>query len=114
VVKRGGEGASLRTAELSLRLETEPSAPLDTTGAGDNFDAGFIAALVDGSGPADALARGVACGRHAVSGRGGTGAMSDPGRLTATLAELPAVLADSLPSGRACARDAILEPRGAA
>jgi ribokinase len=114
VIKRGGAGALLRSARRSLRLDTEPLVPLDTTGAGDNFDAGFIAALLNGADPAVALAWGVACGRHAVSGRGGTGAMSDAARLAETLGELPVVRDDLAISDRVRARDAILDPGGAA
>ncbi|MHB8504563.1 MAG: carbohydrate kinase family protein [Acidimicrobiales bacterium] len=75
-VKRAGAGATLTTAGTTLELDTDPLVPVDTTGAGDNFDAGLIAGLLAGCDPAVALAMAVACGRHAVGGRGGTGRLA--------------------------------------
>jgi len=43
-----------------VAVSAEPIAVADTTGAGDAFDAGFIAAWVRADSPADALAAGVA------------------------------------------------------
>jgi sugar/nucleoside kinase (ribokinase family) len=51
-------------------------APVDTTGAGDCFNAGFIAGLLDGSTTADALRRAVSSGAIAVTGWGGTGRLA--------------------------------------
>lgn len=72
-LKRAGAGAALASGEDFLTLDTEPLLPVDTTGAGDNFNAGLIAGLLGGLEPAELLALAVACGRHAVGGRGGTG-----------------------------------------
>ncbi|HSS59701.1 MAG TPA: PfkB family carbohydrate kinase, partial [Solirubrobacteraceae bacterium] len=72
VVKMGAEGALaaggggvLRTA--ALRVE-----PVDATGAGDSFDAGFIAARLGGADLAAALALGCACGALSTRAAGGT------------------------------------------
>ena len=74
-VKRAGAGADLAHGSERLSLNTVPLIPLDTTGAGDNFNAGFIAGMLDGD-PREALALGVACGRHSILGRGGTGSLA--------------------------------------
>ncbi len=75
-VKLGAEGAALVSAEGSWRVSIDPVEPVDTTGAGDNFDAGFLAGLLDGAAPAESLARGVASGTFAVGGWGGTGRLA--------------------------------------
>ncbi|HZZ96667.1 MAG TPA: carbohydrate kinase family protein [Jatrophihabitantaceae bacterium] len=75
-VKLGAEGARLVSAEGAWRVSIDPVEPVDTTGAGDNFDAGFLAGLLDGAAPAQALARGVASGTFAVGGWGGTGRLA--------------------------------------
>lgn len=62
----------------AVPFDTVPldTVPLDTTGAGDNFDAGYLAGVLDGAGPDAALARGVASGAISVRGIGGTAAMA--------------------------------------
>jgi ribokinase len=75
-VKLGAEGAALVSAEGAWRVSIHPVEPVDTTGAGDNFDAGFLAGLLDGAEPEQALARGVASGTFAVGGWGGTGRLA--------------------------------------
>ena len=71
-IKRGATGAEVTSGGEILTLATDPLAPVDTTGAGDNFDAGFIFGMLEGN-ARSALALGVACGRHSILGRGGTG-----------------------------------------
>ena len=59
VIKLGGEGCLLASADEWLRVPAVPSiTPVDTTGAGDTFAAGFLAALNEGQSFAD-------CGRFA-------------------------------------------------
>ncbi len=53
-----GEGSERGFFEVS----TEPLDPVSAVGSGDAFLAGYVAARYDGSGPADCLAYGVACG----------------------------------------------------
>jgi sugar/nucleoside kinase (ribokinase family) len=45
---------------------------VDATGAGDSFDAGFLAAWLVGKPPADALALACACGALSTRSPGGT------------------------------------------
>ena len=44
VVKLGGDGAVAAVGERRWRVPAVPAVPLDTTGAGDAFAAGFLAA----------------------------------------------------------------------
>ena len=73
VVKLGAEGAlavggrRVSSASRAPRVE-----PVDATGAGDSFDAGFIAARLAGEGLARALALGCACGALSTRAAGGT------------------------------------------
>ena len=54
------------------RVAAPPTEVVDTTGAGDSFDAGYISALLDGlPGPA-CLSRAVQCGSLSTRGVGGT------------------------------------------
>jgi sugar/nucleoside kinase (ribokinase family) len=67
VLKLGPEGAVY--ADAGGNLLREPAAPArveDTTGAGDAFSAGFLAAWLDGESPAEALRRGVGLAARAV------------------------------------------------
>lgn len=72
VIKRGGEGAMAicpATREIVNR-PTLPVSVVDTTGAGDAFNAGYLYATLTGQ--ADPLAFAVACGAQAVTQVGGT------------------------------------------
>ena len=76
VVKQGGDGGLLVAAGEAHELRTAAVVPVDTTGAGDSFNAGFIAAILDGEPPQAALARAVATGTVSVGGWGGTGRLA--------------------------------------
>ncbi|MFZ0043230.1 MAG: sugar kinase, partial [Solirubrobacteraceae bacterium] len=58
VVKRGAEGAlATRATEEPVRIQALPTPePVDTIGAGDSFDAGFLTALLEGRSVKRALA----------------------------------------------------------
>jgi sugar/nucleoside kinase (ribokinase family) len=74
-VKLGVDGALLATADGRLiRTPAVPVEPVDTTGAGDSFDAGFLAAWLAGRPPEACLALGAACGSLSTRGVGGTAA----------------------------------------
>ncbi|MFD7987017.1 carbohydrate kinase family protein [Kitasatospora indigofera] len=74
---------------IAGRVTVTPLTPVDTTGAGDNFNAGFIAGLLDGADPHEALARAAACGSVSVLGFGGTGRHAGPAEAAALAATLP-------------------------
>ena len=71
VVKLGAEGALWTDGGEPVRVPVLPVAGADTTGAGDAFAAGLIAARLDGAGPADALRAGCALAAEAVARAGG-------------------------------------------
>ena len=63
VVKRGAAGAiACRAGETVVRVEAMPVDPVDTTGAGDSFNAAFLRAWVDGGSLRESLELASACG----------------------------------------------------
>jgi sugar/nucleoside kinase (ribokinase family) len=70
VVKCGAAGALWSDGERVLRCAAEPTEAVDTTGAGDAFAAGLLAARVGGAEPAGQLAAGCALAARAVGVRG--------------------------------------------
>ncbi|NEN06139.1 carbohydrate kinase family protein [Diaminobutyricibacter tongyongensis] len=87
VVKAGAEGGL--AFENGARMADAPGLVLDvvdTTGAGDSFDAGYLAAYVDGVGDEGERLRWAAvAGSLSVRGRGGTGAQATRAELTRAL-----------------------------
>jgi sugar/nucleoside kinase (ribokinase family) len=72
VVKRGSAGAvACRSAEAPVRVPAMPVDPIDTTGAGDAFSAGFLRAWLDGGSIADSLEFAAACGALSTTSLGG-------------------------------------------
>ncbi len=75
VVKRGAQGATVLARESDgvrrFDVATRPLQALDTTGAGDAFDAGFVVAWLEarreGIGPATALRRAALAGHRAAA-----------------------------------------------
>ncbi len=75
VVKLGPDGAIAATPDGRLVRVAAPAVePVDTTGAGDTFDAGFLAAWLEGRDLEAALRFAVACGSLSTLGVGGTDA----------------------------------------
>lgn len=62
VVKMGAAGAMMRSKNGALQVRSPGIAAVDTTGAGDAFDAGFIDGLLDEAGGEECLRRGCVCG----------------------------------------------------
>ena len=87
VVKRGPDGAIAASGGEIVAVAARPVEPVDTTGAGDSFDAGFIAARLDGRSIPDALAYAVACGSLSTRAVGGTEGQPTPSEVEAWLAE---------------------------
>lgn len=72
VVKRGATGAiAIGHDGAIVRQPAMPIDPVDTTGAGDSFNAGFLQAWLDGGSLADALRLGVVCGALSTRRPGG-------------------------------------------
>lgn len=62
VVKMGAKGAAFRNKGRTIEVPSLPVPVVDTTGAGDAFDAGLIDALLDGADLHEMVRRGCACG----------------------------------------------------
>jgi sugar/nucleoside kinase (ribokinase family) len=74
-LKNGAEGGALWEAPDVVRRVPAPAVPaVDTTGAGDSFDAGFISGMMDGLSGEECLVRAVRCGSLSTRGVGGTAA----------------------------------------
>jgi Sugar kinases, ribokinase family len=67
VVKDGSRGATMDWGGVTVHVPGTHVAVVDTTGAGDAFAAGFVASLVEGRSPADAVAFANACGAWATT-----------------------------------------------
>ncbi len=74
VVKRGARGASARTAAGTVDAAAPAVDVVDATGAGDSFDAGFLAGWLRELPLDQALRLGCACGALSATGLGGTAA----------------------------------------
>jgi sugar/nucleoside kinase (ribokinase family) len=74
VVKRGEEGAVARTPAGEMRAAAAPVAMVDAVGAGDSFDAGYLAGYLGSLPPQEALRLAVACGSLSTRAAGGTAA----------------------------------------
>jgi sugar/nucleoside kinase (ribokinase family) len=86
VVKHGAGGAAAHTAGGVVRAVGHPVEVVDTTGAGDSFDAGFLAAWLAGESPERALALGNACGALSTRALGGITAQATMGEARAAAA----------------------------
>jgi ribokinase len=72
VVTLGAEGALWTDGRETVRRDAVPvEAVVDSTGAGDAFAAGLLAARLDGAGPDEALAAGARLAARAVAQAGG-------------------------------------------
>jgi sugar/nucleoside kinase (ribokinase family) len=77
VAKLGREGACTLDGGRLIRVPAYRVEPLDTTGAGDSFDAGFLQAWLEGEPLEAALRLGAACGAISTLGLGGTARQPD-------------------------------------
>ena len=78
VVKRGTRGATVQQREWRYDVPGVPVVPLDTIGAGDSFDAGFLHAWLQGASASDAARLGNLMGALSTQRPGGTEAFRDP------------------------------------
>jgi len=72
-VKLGARGAIVYSDGKRLRVPAIKARVVDTTGAGDSFDAGFLACFLKGGSLAESARAGIAAGARSVSFVGGTG-----------------------------------------
>lgn len=73
VVKRGAQGAALVSENTSIEVKAFPTTVIDTTGAGDNFNAGYLYGYLQNWSAESCLKMGLACGAISVQAVGGTG-----------------------------------------
>ena len=71
VVKLGAKGALAVRGDEALQVPADRVEVVDSTGAGDGFNAGFLYGFLDGRSLAESLALGVACGSLSVRAIGG-------------------------------------------
>jgi sugar/nucleoside kinase (ribokinase family) len=88
VVKRGSSGATAVQGGERYDIAAVAAQVLDTTGAGDCFNAGFVHAYLAGSPLRECLAAAVACGAAGVSAPGSSAA-PDTAALHTWLARVP-------------------------
>lgn len=85
VIKLGADGALAVRGDEALRVPADEVQVVDSTGAGDGFNAGFLYGFLDGRSLGESLALGVACGSLSTRAIGGVDGQ-------ATLAEAEALL----------------------
>lgn len=87
VVLKQGAGGAVQGDATGLCAHSGFSAiPVDTTGAGDAFNAGYLAAMLRGAPVAERLMFGNACGALTVAAIGGTGGVTSAEQVNAFLA----------------------------
>ena len=91
VVKLGAQGCLAMHDGQLLRQPAFSVRPVDTTGAGDSFNAGFLHAWLRRLSLSDSLQIGAACGALSTLKPGGTGGQPDEGELEAFLSKTPIV-----------------------
>jgi sugar/nucleoside kinase (ribokinase family) len=87
VVKLGAEGAAMHIDGKTLHVASPEVEVVDTTGAGDAFDAGLIDALLDGTSPLEALRRAAICGALATRSVGALNSLAHRAELEAAYAQ---------------------------
>ena len=87
VVKNGDRGALAGEGDTVYRVDGMLTQAVDTTGAGDSFDAGFLAAWLNGEPVDRALAVANACGSLSTRALGGVNAQPTMDEALALLAE---------------------------
>jgi sugar/nucleoside kinase (ribokinase family) len=90
-VKLGRDGAiaASRDEDLIEVATLSDVTPIDTVGAGDSFDAGFLAGFLNGWSTERALALGCACGALSTRAPGGTAAQPTLDEARAALGDKP-------------------------
>ncbi|MEP7219492.1 MAG: PfkB family carbohydrate kinase, partial [Bacteroidota bacterium] len=69
-VKRGEKGCAYYRDGMIHAIPPEPVTPIDTTGAGDAFNAGFLGAMLRGGDIAECCRMGQRVARHVLGVRG--------------------------------------------
>lgn len=88
VAKLGARGCAALEDGQMLRAPALPVRPVDTTGAGDSFDAGFLHAWLGGRTLMESLRFAAVCGAVSTQGNGGTGRQASAEEAEERLREL--------------------------
>ena len=86
VAKLGRRGSATLAKDMLLEVPSFAIEPIDTTGAGDSFDAGFLHAWLREQPLRECLRWGSACGALSTRGLGGTPCQPDAAEVRALLA----------------------------
>ncbi len=78
IVKQGARGAIVCHREKTVRIPAIKVRVVDTTGAGDSFNAGFLSAHLKGKGVVDSAQAGIQAAARSVQKKGGTAAFTKP------------------------------------
>jgi ribokinase len=103
-VKRGAAGALAVHGDDVCEVTTPPRSAVDAVGAGDSFDAGFLAGRLSGRPLRDCLLLGCACGAlstRAPGGVDGQATLAEAEELAAELARQPSASTRTPPPKRA-------------
>jgi sugar/nucleoside kinase (ribokinase family) len=110
IAKLGPRGAAALVDGALVEVAAFPVEPVDTTGAGDSFDAGFLVAWLAGLTITESLRWGSACGSLSTRASGGTGHQADRAEVERLLSKRWSPSAASTPRStrpwrwRSCAR----------
>jgi len=85
VIKDGANGSYLRKGSKVIHAPAEKVDVVDTTGAGDNFDCGFLFGRIKGYSWKESLQIGNICGSYSVQGYGGSSTSPTEHQLLKTL-----------------------------
>lgn len=77
VIKRGAHGVLVASGGTTFEIPALPVDIVDTTGAGDSFNAGFLAAFLHGRELRDSAEAGISAAARSVQRVGGTAAFED-------------------------------------
>jgi sugar/nucleoside kinase (ribokinase family) len=81
ILKLGGRGAAMRSGGVNIYAASPNVEVVDTTGAGDAFNAGFIDGLLDKAADEDCLRRGCISGAMSTRFAGALGGLADRQKL---------------------------------
>lgn len=89
ILKQGKNGATAFSENLRESVPALPVTPIDTTGAGDSFDAGFLFRYIQGQPLADCMKYGAICGALSTTKAGGATSAPTHEEVKAWLSKLP-------------------------
>ena len=89
VAKLGPRGAMVEHQGQIIRAMAPALDPIDPTGAGDNFNSGFLHGWLSGWPLQESLRLGVACGSYSTQALGGSGAQATEAQARAFLEKYP-------------------------